>query len=359
MSETIRTISWQKNGRFDPFICGVGARTPLGLNAASSAAAVRGAISAVGVHPFWKDKVGKGFSVGRDAHINEQLQDCIERAKKLAATAMAEVLELKQLDVRALPIFLALPQPRPGLPEHYAHSISQFVSTYRGYGQDPVFVYPHGHAAGIMALQAASQKIAAGEIEIALVVAVDSYINPETLEWLDDTGRLMSSVNRNGFPPGEGAAACLVATRSVAHRLGLNVLAQLEAAATAVEPHPITSETVSIGQGLSAVIKDIINRMPQQQLISVTYCDLNGERYRNEEFGYTLLRTQHAFRDAHDYLTPADCWGDMGAATGILFIILAVQSKLRGYAKGPLPICWAGSDSGHRSAVLLNLTAEG
>ncbi|HET8706928.1 MAG TPA: hypothetical protein VFM46_11570, partial [Pseudomonadales bacterium] len=155
------------------------------------------------------------------------------------------------------------------------------------------------------------------------------------------------------------AAACLIATQPVAHRFGLSLLAQPVAATTAMEPNPIHSEAVSVGQGLSAVVRDIINRLPQQELISLTYCDLNGERYRNEEFGYTLLRTQHGFRDAHDYLTPADCWGDMGAASGILFIILAIQSKLRGYAKGPLPICWAGSESGQRAAVLLNLRAEG
>ncbi|HET8707768.1 MAG TPA: hypothetical protein VFM46_15805, partial [Pseudomonadales bacterium] len=153
MSEPLRTVSWQRNGHFDPYICRIGARTPLGLNAAASAAAVRGAISAVRVHPFWKDKVGKGFGIGRDARMDEQLPDCIERAKTLAATAIAEALENTQIDVRALPIFLALPSPRPGLSEHYVQHISQFVSTYRGYGQDPVFAYPHGHAAGIIALQ--------------------------------------------------------------------------------------------------------------------------------------------------------------------------------------------------------------
>jgi len=358
VSNHLHTVSWQKNGALAPYVCGIGARTPLGLNAAASAAAVRGAISAVRVHPSWKDKVGKGFCIASDAVIDEQLSDTGERFKALASAAIAEALENTHLDVRALPIFLALPSPRPGLPEHYVQHISQFISTCRGYGQDPVFAYPLGHAAGLIAMQYALQKINSGELEIALVVAVDSYINLETLKWLDDRGQLMSIVNRNGFPPSEGAAACLIATKTAANRFGLSLLAQPVATALAMEPNPMHSEGVSIGLGLSAIVKDIINHLPQQELISLTYCDLNGERYRNEEFGYTLLRTQLGFRDAHDYLTPADCWGDMGAASGILFMSLAIQSKLRGYAKGPLPLCWVGSESGQRAAILLNLQVE-
>lgn len=109
-------------------------------------------------------------------------------------------------------------------------------------------------------------------------------------------------------------------------------------------------------RGLTAVIAAATQnlKLPQEQ-ITLTYCDLNGERFRNEEFVFTLLRTQSAFRDPNDYVSPADCWGDVGAASGPLFVVLAVAAKLRGHAKGSHPLLWAASDSGYRSALALAL----
>jgi 3-oxoacyl-[acyl-carrier-protein] synthase-1 len=96
-------------------------------------------------------------------------------------------------------------------------------------------------------------------------------------------------------------------------------------------------------------------RLPEQA-ITATYCDLNGQRYRNEEFVYALLRTQESFVDAHDYECPADCWGDVGAASGPLFASLAIRANERGYSKGRFPLAWAGSNAGYRSAMVLELT---
>src|SRR5436853_7542086 len=84
-------------------------------------------------------------------------------------------------------------------------------------------------------------------------------------------------------------------------------------------------------------------------------CDLNGQRYRNEEFTFTLTRTQPLLVKAHDFATPADCWGDVGAASGPLFAMLAIASGLRGYASGPRVLLWAGAEAGQRAAALLHL----
>jgi 3-oxoacyl-[acyl-carrier-protein] synthase-1 len=106
-------------------------------------------------------------------------------------------------------------------------------------------------------------------------------------------------------------------------------------------------------------LKSITHRLHlPEQAISKTYCDLNGQRYRSEEMVYTLLRAQEAFVDAHDFDCPADCWGDMGAASGPLFLSLAISAATRGYANGDYPLAWAGSESGHRSATLLRLGAD-
>jgi len=66
-------------------------------------------------------------------------------------------------------------------------------------------------------------------------------------------------------------------------------------------------------------------------------CDLNGERYRSTEYTYALLRTEELFvktRVGH----PADCWGDVGAASGPLFASLALPAvaRLREGAAAPV-----------------------
>lgn len=225
-----------------------------------------------------------------------------------------------------------------------------------GFAASAVHLISRGHAAGLMALQLAAETVAVGKAEFAVAAGVDSYFDAMTLAWLDRTGVLMSSKNRNGFPPGEAAGACLLARRSTAKRHGLPILARVTAAATSVEPHPIRSAGVCIGEGLSAAINGVVSSLDlPRHAITATYCDLNGERYRSEEFMYTLLRVQMAFVDAHKYQSPADCWGDVGAASGLLFAGLALASYQRGYATGQYPVLWAGSTRGHRTAVVLSL----
>jgi 3-oxoacyl-[acyl-carrier-protein] synthase-1 len=209
-----------------------------------------------------------------------------------------------------------------------------------------------------MALHLAAQRIAAGELEICVATGVDSYHDARTLAWLDRHGALMSEQNRNGFPPGEGAGACLIAARSFAEAHELPILARIKAAAIAREPHPSGAAGVCIGEGLTAALNGVSAALPQEQAITATYCDLNGQRYRNEEYLYALLRVQEVFVDAHDYECPADCWGDLGAASGPLFASLAICASERGYSKGPFPVAWAGSNSGYRTAVLLALESR-
>jgi 3-oxoacyl-[acyl-carrier-protein] synthase-1 len=215
-----------------------------------------------------------------------------------------------------------------------------------------------GHAAGLLAMQLAAREIAAGDADVAIVAGVDSYHDPDTLEWLDRSGLLMSASNRNGYPPGEGAGACLLASRAFADRSGLPVLGQVVAAGSAMEPHPIRSGRVCVGDGLSSALRGMIGRLEAPRpILTAAYCDLNGERYRSEELTYTLLRVQQSFAKPHDYLSPADCWGDVGAASGPLFAALAAVAARRGYLSGAHPALWAGSESGYRAAVAMDMAA--
>ena len=51
------------------------------------------------------------------------------------------------------------------------------------------------------------------------------------------------------------------------------------------------------------------------------------------------MRLSQFFDDPTAYHSPAECWGDMGAASGSLFAMLACRASVRGYSKGPRSMC--------------------
>jgi 3-oxoacyl-[acyl-carrier-protein] synthase-1 len=334
----------------------VGGRTPLGFNAPASAAAVRGGLSAIEVHQTFVDKAGDPMNLAQDAEFEVGLP-IAERIQQMLSSAIRESVGCLNGDVpQRTQCWIGLPESRPGISDTLQVSIARSAAEAGGCGSSAIRVLTLGHASGLIAIQAASEAIATGKCEVGLVAGADSYHDPETLEWLDRTGALMSATNRNGFPPGEAAGACVLASVDAAQRLRLPVLGVVAAAATSVEPNAVRSGAVCTGAGLTAAIREAASVLDvPREAITATYCDLNGQRYRSEEFVYTLLRVQGAFVDAHDYLSPADCWGDVGAASGPLFVVLALAAVDRGYAVGTVPLMWAGSESGYRSAVLLRL----
>lgn len=343
-------------------IIGLGARTPVGVKAPHVAAAVRAGICRYGDHPFMIDKCGQPMKVARDGLLPPGLGG-VERLRALASGALEESLLplIPHASGRwALPIVVALPESRPGLPAALSDAMTRWL---RAEASLPirftqVELLPHGHAAGLMALERGWQLIQSGRAEFCLTGGIDSYLEAETLEWLDERGLLKSSAHRSGFTPGEGACFCLLASARMIRQLGLSPLGWIISAATRREEHHFGTRGINVGRrGLSDAIADTTRVLgdPPAQLADTMYCDLNGEPHRSEEFTYAILRCQLAFAAHTDYVTPSDCWGDVGAATGPLLACLATTSGRRRYARGPRPLLWASSYGGARSAVLLHL----
>jgi 3-oxoacyl-[acyl-carrier-protein] synthase-1 len=346
------------DSKYPVCIVGIGGRTPVGLTAPVSAASVRAGISRIGDHPYMIDKACNPMAVAIDPVLPHDLT-AEERLYELALSAIQEVLSPlseKSLRIEAIPMFIGLPEPRPGLQDSYGEKLARGFRESQDLAISPsnVEILPYGHSAGLMAMHAGWHQIQLGRVEFCLIGGVDSYMVPETLEWLDDEDQLMSGENRSGFPPGEGSGFCLLASTSAARRWKLDVLAWVVAVATAQEQNLIKTETICIGEGLTDAISRVIGvlDLPEEK-INFTICDMNGERYRTEELVFTLLRTQSAFVAPHDFITPADCWGDVGAASGPLFANLTVASGFRGYASGPLTLLWTSSEGGQRTAAVL------
>ena len=130
-------------------------------------------------------------------------------------------------------------------------------------------------------------------------------------------------------------------------------LSQLLGVGIGRETNLIRSGQVCLGEGLTAAFEGALAQRPPTLLVTDTYCDLNGEPYRSDEFGFAVTRTRDHFVAASDFTAPADCWGDVGAASGPLATVLAAMAMKKRYAKGDLSLIWASSETGERSAILL------
>lgn len=324
-------------------IIGHGARTPLGFNCRSSAAAVRAGISAIAEHPFMIDRFGLPMKVTRDVEL-DPVWPCAKRIAALAEAAAREALAAR-VPSSALAVVLNLGEARPGLPEGTSAEVAEYLRNALEL-DSPVRHAMSGHAGGILAMQAAERLLDAGRAEVVLVGGAESYLAADTLEWLDETERLHSENNIYGFCPGEGAAFVLLAKR------GQDALIEIAATGSGREANLIGTQDICLGEGLGAAFA-ALGDSPVDRIL----CDMNGERYRGNEYGFAVLRARALFRDAADFEAPADCWGDLGAASGPLFACLTIEAEARGYAKGPRTLIWASSQGGQRGAALLRRSA--
>lgn len=346
------------------FITGLGASTAVGRGAWASAAAVRAGISGFTQHPYMIDTAGEPMRAAIAPWLDIGVQG-VDRFEALLFPAIEEALAQMPGAPAAASrwaVALALPSPRPGLPERLAGELQgRLARRFKGvFGGAAAF--EAGHAAGLIGVQAAVGKLGQGALDACLVAGVDSWLEPETLEWLESSDQLHGAGPLNnawGFIPGEAAAALLLMREDFARASGLQPLASVLGVGTAREPKRMKTETVCIGEGLTEAFRGALAALPADARVTDVYCDMNGEPYRADEFGFTALRTKEHFESASDFVAPADCFGDVSAAGGPLHLMLACVAGHKGYANGPLAFAWASAEMGERAAALVATPSPG
>lgn len=286
----------------------------------------------------------------RRAHI----RDPAEWLGLLAALAFENLLEsvpLEQAELSRLGMFLSLPPPRQGWGPA-AHR--DFSIHFHNHAQQDVFGLERfddsGPAGGVTLLDAAARALREGQVALALVGGVESYLQVPWLAELDRLGRLKSNRNLDGFIPGEAAAFLLVEPGGQIARRGCKPLAELRAVATGTcDPAELQNNT---GQTLAKVLGSVLRAGEEPPLVLT---DLNGEPERMKEWGYVLSRLGGRLGSPCCYEHPADVLGDVGVASGALLCGLASLYTRLKYPGQSSVLAWAASDSGERAAVLLGL----
>jgi len=342
-------------------IVGMGAVTSVGLNAPASAAAVRAGISGFSEHPFMINQEGDPYILammpGNDSSLGTQRY--IDMALPAIEEALFPLFDLCA-DVGRIPVIIGSPEKRPGLPDELSVILKETIgkSLHKHSIVADISIESKGHSAGLIALQKGAQYISERSVRFCLVGGIDSYIDPDTLDWVEVNEQLHVPSNAWGFIPGEAASFCLICAVETANKYKLPVRARLVAISTAHEKNKIKTKTVCIGAGLTQAVQGLLSALPENTKIDYTICDQNGEAYRADEFGFMLARLSKYFADSSDYMAPADCWGDVGAASGPLFVNLIVAASEKGYAKGVHTLLWTSSEGGERTAVLFRAGIE-
>ena len=212
--------------------------------------------------------------------------------------------------------------------------------------RDLIEVVSSGHAGAAVALQRGMELMRQG-IRRVLVIAADSYLDPYSLDWLANSGRLKTPDNPAGLIPGE-AGACFLCEPGGA--LTTNARAVVHRVQTAVEPDHYSVGRRSQGECLASVISSALNENGDESAGADLMADLNGEEWRAYELACARVRLRRrleGFRISY----PAISFGETGAVSGLAAICAATRALERGYALGGQVLITSSSDHGHVGAM--------
>lgn len=255
----------------------------------------------------------------------------------MAALALEDLLRSGSWDRQSLAstgLYLALPLPRSGFDETSAEAL--LAELHNGAGLDP-FAHEQlcygGRAASFSLAASACERLLSGSLEYALLGGCDSYLLPQWLDELDESYRIKSERNIDGFRPAEAAAFVLLQRRETATK-PLGVLSGVAS---------VGDSTASAGDRLAGLVRDLASFAGSPPAV---VCDLNGETARARAWSIAASRLGRELGDSVVLEHPAVATGDIGAATGPLLLYVAAGLVARSHAGRDSAVVFATSDDG-------------
>lgn len=323
--------------------------TPVGLSAPASCAAFRGKISNPSETRFI-DSHGE-WIMAHQVPL-EQPWRGLTKLAKMAALAIDEVLDgMADAERAKLPLLLCVAEAeRPGRMQGLDEELFLQVEKELDLRFAPQSgVVAHGRVAVAVALAQVRKLIEQGVAERVVIAATDSLLSWPTLGHYERAERLLTAQNSNGFMPGEGAGALLVA-RHDGRADGL----LCTGIGFGMERAHIDSEEPLRADGLSAAIKAALaDAGCQMQSMDFRITDLSGEHYYFKEAALALSRVLRVRKEEFDIWHPAECTGEAGAASGMTIVAGAWAAARKRYAPGPRVLAHMANDAGQRAALCL------
>jgi 3-oxoacyl-[acyl-carrier-protein] synthase-1 len=323
----------------------IAAATAIGETLATSITAARAGASGLTTHPFLVDEQGELMVTAQATYIDPSLSG-IARMTELARLTVGQLTAFRDLAMD-VDLIVCLPEARPGWNTQNAALVVEVLKA-SGLNVLRELVLALGSAGCARAMESAARNLRENPQRPVLIACIDSWIQPETLEWLDSMRLLHSDSNRWGFVPGEAAGLILLGAKPATGD-------RIAGYGCAEEPNPATSGRLCIGDGLSEAMQSALRGLPALQTVERIYTDMNGEPSRAEEYGFACLRAGRAVLDSESFVAPADCWGDIGAASIPLLLAMAC-SEAEGAS--PYHMVTGSSPGGLRGAILVEREAR-
>lgn len=221
-----------------------------------------------------------------------------------------------------------------------------------------VVPFRNGHAGALLALEAASARLSAGEIDVALVGGLDATLDPARIAELNRLSKLRTDRAPGGAIPGEGSAFLVAERLADARRRGARVSAAIESVSRDAESVPLDGTRPGQAEGATRAVARALAAAPSAGRIEDVWCDLNGERGRALEWGLLETRALSTLGGARRR-TPAAFAGDLGAASGALLLALAAYALRTSRGSNGAALVCGASDRGERAAAVLSVPRAG
>lgn len=335
------------------YVCGAGAVTPAGLDAAQTCASVRAALSAfeeyVRSEPFGAVQIVARIPTHWRLHRTEG-----EWLVNMAARALQEALAGGDVPGEETAVLLAPPERFRRHPGYADIAPDRFLAAVLDAAGRSVHrasrAVDGGPAAAIGLLAHAQGTLATDGVAQVLIGGVDSLVNPVDLARLDKAGRLRGEDNAQGLIPGEGAVFVRLRTvREAAASAAVLGVGTAEEAETV-----IASERYSQGIALRAALEAAVEPpAPPEASIEFVVSNGNGERYAAWEAMIARPRFYRTRREILPTAYPAMTVGEIGAGGGALAMLVAADAFAKGYAPGRTATIEVASEAGLRSVAVM------
>ena len=309
------------------YLGAVGLACPVGLRSAPALAALR-----AGVTPF--QRLSDGSTVSRLPTMRAGLSRS-RRMQALLRHAAEEALGSLRLERdAAVPTYVCLPEVDSGA--DYAESavldgLLEAAARAEAGRLTLVSTARSGRAGAFEALERAVALVADDSAALALIFAVDSVVDPQSLERLTQSGRLLDDHHTDGRVPGEAAAALLVTTNAALARP--DQFARLTA--TAVERDAecfasfVDGASLNRATGLTRLFQRLRSGLTERAGAVISAQPSEG--YWGREISFAYLRNEPMMPEPLYAASSSTSLGDAGAAAGAVALHMAID-ELRGCA---------------------------
>lgn len=331
--------------------------TAVGHDGRMTSAAVRAGIAGMTFAEF-RDGKGNPVTVAPIEGIEDGNRNITSRMGCIAMRCLAEMLdqylrenEYRPSQVKLLLGVASLERPGPRYEESCMRQLLGIVRKMKHMAE--LQTIPRGNASMQFALVEAGRFMQSSPETLCIIGGIDSLLRDSTLSWFEGNGRLKSDSfgRQHGLIAGEAASFLIVEDRVRAEQAKRPLLARVAGLGVAEEPVPRASNAPSRNSGMTDACRAALDGAGEKTIDAI-FGDLNGENSRAREWSMAEIRCFKDRNDQRKLWKPANCYGDIGAASGTVLANIATQGFQRGWLPSPVLI-FCSDDHGPCGAVVL------